>query len=142
MLLGFSYGSYRLAALAVGTPILQVNRIVIRGNERLSNGEVLSVLDGLRGSNILRTRLGIWRRRLMTSPWVRDAALRRVLPSTVEVVISERRPVGLARLGSTLYLLDADGTIIDEYGAQYIQFDLPIIDGLAAAPARRRGGDR
>ena len=35
-----------------------------------------------------------YRRRLMESPWVADVALRRVLPSTVEVFVSERRPIG------------------------------------------------
>jgi cell division septal protein FtsQ len=128
------YGTYRAVATLMGTPLLQVEHIVIRGNERLSKGEILGVLQGLQGSSIVRARLGIWRRRLLTSPWVRDAALRRVLPSTIEVAISEREPVGLARLGAQLYLVDRDGTIIDEYGAQHEAFDLPIIDGLATAP--------
>jgi cell division protein FtsQ len=127
-------GAYRGAALADGARVFEVQHVVIRGNARLATGEVLGILDGLRGSSILRTRLGIWRRRLLTSPWVRDAALRRRLPSTVEVVISERTPMGLARIGSQLYLVDPGGSIIDEYGAQYREFDLPIIDGLAGPP--------
>jgi cell division protein FtsQ len=127
------YGGYRATAIVMGAPILQVSRIVVRGNERLSTGEILGVLEGLQGTNILRARLGTWQRRLLASPWVREAALRRVLPSTVEVVVWERRPIGTARLGSQLYLVDADGTVIDEYGAQYEAFDLPIIDGLATA---------
>ncbi len=54
----------------------------------------------------------------------------RVLPSTVEVAIRERRPMALARLGSTLYLVDEGGLVIDEYGPNYAQLDLPILDGL------------
>jgi cell division septal protein FtsQ len=57
-----------------------------------------------------------------------------VLPSTVDIFVSERRPVGLCRLGSALYLIDPSGTLIDEFGPQYAEFDLPIIDGLVAAP--------
>jgi cell division septal protein FtsQ len=34
----------------------------------------------------------------MALPWVRDAALRRSLPSTVDVFISERQPIGLGRI--------------------------------------------
>ena len=70
----------------------------------------------------------------MRSPWVRDAALRRSLPSTVEVVIVERQPVGIGRINGETYLVDESGVVIDQYGPQYADFDLPIIDGLTAAP--------
>jgi hypothetical protein len=42
--------------------------------------------------------------------------------------------VGIARLGSALYLVDPAGVIIDEYGPEYAELDLPIIDGLGSAP--------
>jgi cell division septal protein FtsQ len=67
---------------------------------------------------------------------VADAALRRTLPSTVEVFVSERQPMGIGRIGQELYLVDPRGMIIDEYGPNYADYDLPIIDGLAASPAR------
>ncbi|HEV7635838.1 MAG TPA: FtsQ-type POTRA domain-containing protein, partial [Bradyrhizobium sp.] len=102
---------------------------------RLSSGEVRAIVDGLRGSNILTVDLPGYRRRLMGSPWVADVALRRVLPSTVEVFVSERRPMGLCRLGGQLYLVDRFGTVIDEFGPQYAEFDLPIVDGLVRTPA-------
>ena len=81
----------------------------------------------------MRTDLNTWRTRLLASPWVRDAALRRSLPSTVEVVVSEREPIGIGRLPAGLYLVDEEGTVIDEYGPQYADLDLPIIDGLSAS---------
>jgi hypothetical protein len=43
--------------------------------------------------------------------------------------------MGLCRLGNTLYLIDAGGTLIDEFGPQYAEFDLPIVDGLVSAPS-------
>jgi cell division protein FtsQ len=113
--------------------LLEVNRIVVHGNERLSKGEVLAVLSGLRGESLLWTDLDAWRRRLLSSPWVRDAALRRSLPATVDVVVSERQPIGIGRInGGDMYLVDERGVIIDQYGPQYADLDLPIIDGLAA----------
>ena len=76
------------------------SRIAVHGNVRLSTGEVQALVDGLRGTSILTADLLQYRARLMESPWVADVALRRVLPSTVEVFVSERRPIGLCRLGS------------------------------------------
>jgi hypothetical protein len=43
--------------------------------------------------------------------------------------------MGLCRLGSVLYLIDSGGTLIDEFGPQYSEFDLPIIDGLVRSPS-------
>ena len=76
------------------------------------------------------TDLDRWRRRLLASPWVRDAVLRRSLPSTVEVVVWERQPIGIGRINGEMYLVDEAGVIVDEYGPQYADMDLPIIDGL------------
>jgi len=48
-------------------------------------------------------------------------------------VVSERQPIGIGRInGGDMYLVDERGVIIDQYGPQYADFDLPIIDGLSA----------
>ena len=126
------YALYRGAAIAVHAHVLTVDRIVVSGNERLSKGDVMAVLSGLRGESLLFTDLDAWRHRLLASPWVKDAALRRSLPSTIEVALLERAPVGVARLDAELYLVDERGVIIDQFGPQYADLDLPIIDGLGA----------
>ena len=128
------YATYRATIVAARAHVLQVDRIAVRGNERLSKGEVVAVLNGLRGENIVSTDLERWRRRLLASPWVRDAALRRSLPSTIDVLVWEREPIGVGRIGGDVYLVDDRGVIIDQYGPQYADLDLPIIDGLGAAP--------
>ncbi|HYM23460.1 MAG TPA: FtsQ-type POTRA domain-containing protein [Vicinamibacterales bacterium] len=127
------YAMYRGAGVVTHARVLQVDRIEVTGNERLSKGEVIAVLGGLRGESLMWTDLDAWRSRLLASPWVRDAALRRSLPSTVEVAVLERTPIGIARLrssGGGLYLVDDRGVIIDQYGPQYADLDLPIVDGL------------
>ena len=129
-----TYGLFRASALTAESHVLQVETIVVRGNQRLSKGEVLAVLNGLRGESLIWADLDAWRRRLMASPWVRDAALHRSLPSTVDVVVSERQPIGIGRINEDMYLVDERGVIIDQYGPQYADLDLPIIDGLLTAP--------
>ena len=68
---------YRGIEVVAHARVLQIDRIVVRGNERLSKGDVLSLLNGLRGENLVWTDLDRWRAQLLASPWVRDAALRR-----------------------------------------------------------------
>ena len=48
------------------------------------------------------------------------------------MVISERQPVGIGRVNGDTYLVDERGVVIDQYGPQYADLDLPIIDGLMA----------
>lgn len=133
-----AYAGYRGAALIADAEVLQIDHLVVGGHERLSTGEVLALVDGLRGQNILTVGLDAWQQRLRSSPWVDAATIRRVLPSTVEIRVHERRPVGIGRIGTALYLIDGQGVIVDEYGPAYADIDLPIIDGLGTS---RESGD-
>ena len=126
---------YAAAGFVLSADALRVTRITVSGNTRLSRGEVLSLLDGLRGTNMVTVDLDDWRQRLMASPWVANAAMRRVLPGRVDVFIAEREPMGIGRIGQSLYLVDQRGDVIDEFGPNYAELDLPIIDGLAGNAA-------
>ncbi|HSL23004.1 MAG TPA: FtsQ-type POTRA domain-containing protein [Vicinamibacterales bacterium] len=134
VVVGLLGGVYWAVTFVTGASLLRVTRVTVRGNSRLSTGEVLALVSDLRGANVLTADLGDYRRRLVDSPWVADARLRRILPSAVEIAIEERVPIGLCRLVDRLYLVDGTGAIIDEYGPRYADLDLPIIDGLAGAP--------
>jgi cell division protein FtsQ len=120
------------AQIVVNARALHVDTIRVKGNVHLTRAEVMELLAGLEGRHILLTDLEPWRRRMLRSPWVAQAAVRRTLPSTIEVTVLERTPMGLGRLGAELYLVDGAGTIIEKFGPQYADFDLPIIDGLGA----------
>jgi len=129
------FGLYRTVVFALASEALSVTRITIQGNQRMSRGEVLALLDGLSGVSMVTADLEGWRGKLLTSPWVADAALRRMFPGTLAVVISERQPMGIARIRGALYLVDRSGAVIDEFGPNYADLDLPIIDGLGANDA-------
>lgn len=132
---------YRGGAVVARARALQIDRIVVKGNGRMSSGEVLAVLDGMRGESLVWTDLDSWRQRLLASPWVKDAAFRRSLPSTVEVSVSERAPMAIGRIRGKLYLIDENGLLIDEYSPQYADLDLPIVDGLTGATPGDRDAD-
>ncbi len=127
---GLSLGGWMAAAELPGAPFLAIDDIVVHGNEHLSAGEVLALMPGLRGASILSADLDDRRRRLSASPWLTGGTLRRRLPSTIEVFVTERRPVALARFGGRLFLLDASGVVVDGYGPRFAHLDFPIVDGL------------
>lgn len=133
-----AYGAWRGRALVVGASMLHVASIEVHGNERLSTGELLGLADGLGGQPLLAIGIDRLRDRLMSQPWIAEVTVRRILPNTVDIVVRERRPMAIGRLGNRLYLVDASGVVIDQYGPSYADIDLPIVDGLAAAPGRDR----
>jgi cell division protein FtsQ len=126
----FALAGYEAAVYAVETRALAVRHLVFEGTRRLPTAEAAALLEGLTGENLLSVDLDRWRERMLASSWVADAELRRRLPDTVVVRVTEREPVGIARLGMELFLVDASGGVIDEFGPRYADCDLPIIDGL------------
>jgi len=132
---GILYGAYQASIVALTSDVVTVRRITVTGHSRLSRDEVLALVDGLHGRSMLILDLYEWRQKLLASPWIADAALRRVLPGTVDIVVAERQPLGIARLHDRLYLMDRAGSVIDEFGPGHADLDLPLVDGLAAADA-------
>ena len=57
-----------------------------------------------RDRSVLRIPLDDRRRQLESLPWVEQAAVRRALPNTIEVEITERTPIAFLREGSELEL--------------------------------------
>jgi cell division protein FtsQ len=132
-------GAYFVAGALLTAEALAITRITVSGQTRLSRDEILSLLDGLTGRNTLLVSLEEWRQKLLASPWVEDATIRRVLPDVIDVAIADRQPMGIGRVGGALYLLDEHGDIIDEFGPDHAEFDFPLIDGLAATESAEAG---
>jgi cell division protein FtsQ len=133
-----------LAALAwtgyakvMGSERLKVQKVEVRGGHFLSEGEVRELLGPAVGENILGLDIEALKARLRASPWVADATVSRTLPDTLRVSIHERVPLALAEI-DRLYLMDADGGLIDIYGPRTAAFDLPIVRGLSGLPGEAR----
>jgi cell division septal protein FtsQ len=135
------YTTTRALALVTESPALRISRIAVEGQRYLTAGDVRSRVRTLEGVNIVRADLDAARRRLLGSPWIADATLRRQLPATIEIVIEERQPVALARFGrGSLQLIAEDGMVLGPAGAAPAGFDLPIADGLVPVPGRALSG--
>ena len=134
------YTTTRALALVTESPALRISRIAVEGQRYLTAGDVRSRVRTLEGANIVRADLDAARRRLLGSPWIADATLRRHLPSTIEIAIEERQPVALARLRGGLQLIADDGMVLGPASAAPAGFDLPIADGLAPVAGRALSG--
>lgn len=125
--------AYRGVAAIGSASTFRIADIRVHGNHRMSNEAVQAALAELRGTSIMAADLDAWRERLQATPWIREATFKRSLPATIDVAVSEREPIGIGRMDGKLYLIDERGAVIDNYGPEYADFDLPIVDGLQAS---------
>lgn len=107
----------------------QIASIEVKGNHFLSEGEVREMLGPALGRNLIAANLDGLRSNLAASPWVGGAVVRRKLPDTLLVDVTERFPIALAET-EQLYVMDASGELIDLLGPRTANFDLPVLRGL------------
>jgi cell division protein FtsQ len=131
------------AGTALGFAVANVSVV---GRERESRSAILGALGVARGMPILGLDLGLAKTRLEALPWVRVADVERLLPDTIMVRLSERRPLAFWQRHGTLVLVADDGTIIptsnlDDFGALIVlvgddapRFGASLIDMLASEP--------
>jgi cell division protein FtsQ len=107
----------------------RIASIEVKGNHFLSEGEVREMLGPAMGGSLISADLEALRANLAASPWVGGAVVRRKLPDTLTVDVSERFPIAFAETDQ-LYVMDASGELIDLLGPRTAGFDLPVIRGL------------
>ena len=115
---------------------LEVHDILVAGRGRTSRGDLMRAIATPRGSSIFDLDLAEIQRRVETLPWVKTAVVRRQLPATLYVDLTERRPLALWQHQAKLRLVDRDGEVIAVQDLTAFA-ELPILVG-ADAPARGR----
>jgi cell division protein FtsQ len=120
-------------AVAVG---LEVKTVTVDGRINLSDAEVTAALGTRRGVSILAFDTSAARERLKKIPWVREARVTRLLPSTLFVELEEKRPFALWRDDGKTVAIDAEGKVLSLVDEEKFSA-LPVVSGPGAAkPAR------
>ena len=118
----------------ITSPRFDVKTVAIRGNHHAKTGELLARCGAVVSKNIFQVDLERLRGELRLHPWVLDVTTRRSLPSTLEVVVSEREPMAIASFEGTAYLVDGTGRVLSEYGPDEAAYDFPVLTGIEGLP--------
>lgn len=131
---GRALGAGWLEARVAGLGLFRIGSVQVSGNRTLTTGAVLEA-GGLRpGASLLTLDLAFARERLRSHPWIREASLRRSLPSTLEVVVEERVPLVVVRADRD-YLVDAEGAVVASREPQP-RPGLPLLLGVETGAGR------
>lgn len=95
--------------------LLVLERIIIKGNEVLSEEDVLRIA-GLRNSkrSLIDISSSEVYHRLIGSPWIKEAVVRKEIPDRLIIWVEEARPEAVIKRGGRLYLIDDAGVILEE----------------------------
>jgi cell division protein FtsQ len=111
------------------TADLALTTIEVEGASRTSPEAVRALLAPFVGRNLLVMRLEDVAARAESDPWVRQAAVKRILPHTLRVTVAEREPAALAVLRGVVYVVDESGFAIGPAGPAF-SLDQPVLTGL------------
>ncbi|MBI5489196.1 MAG: FtsQ-type POTRA domain-containing protein [Deltaproteobacteria bacterium] len=107
----------------------RVERIEVVGQERLTQGEVLSRAGLATGASIFDVDIRRAQEQLLRDPWIIRAFVEKEMPATVLVRIVERRPIAVLTGSGPLYLVGEDASLIATSSAGEAP-DLPVLTGF------------
>jgi cell division protein FtsQ len=116
--------------LMLFTSLLGVRSVEVVGLRSLDADEVRAVAQVPRHRAMLRVDTGQIADRVAALPGVADAAVSRSWPSTIEIVVTERSPIGYVDTGEEIRLVDGNGVVfrvVSEPPAGLPRLELPRI---------------
>lgn len=102
-----------VAYAGVASPLLDVDRVVVKGTARTTTAQVETAAGVHRGDAMLWLDGGAAAQGIAALPWIRDARVEREWPGMVTIVVTERSPAGWVDTGSGPALVDGTGRVLE-----------------------------
>lgn len=98
---------------AVASQFFGLRNIDIRGNQRTPSEDIRRIVaSSVEKPGVWNADLGEIREKVEKFPFVKAAAVSRVLPAGIRVNITERVPAAIVHLGTGDYLIDGEATVL------------------------------
>jgi cell division protein FtsQ len=110
--------------------LLHPDQVHVTGNHYVDASSIVEVFAGDRGRSVLRIPLEERRLQLEAIPWVAQATVRRALPNTLQIDITERTPIAFLRDDNNLSLVDIHGVILEKPLRD--DFHFPVVTGISS----------
>ncbi len=107
---------------------LRIDDIYVTGRSQTPRPKLLAALKLTRGAPMFGFDPEAARHRVEQLPWVRHAVVERMLPDTVVLHITERKPLALWQNKGAFQLIDERGEVILKSGLERFS-DLPVVVG-------------
>ena len=122
------------------SPIFNISKIEVNGNEQISSDEIISLSGVQKGSNLFSTSKKHVIDRVKENPYIDTVSITRKLPMTLSISVKERKVEFLLEFGSTYAYIDEKGFIL-EISSENIQ-DKKKIRGYETPEDQIKPGNR
>lgn len=128
VVVGAGVGVYHYRSWFPDLAFLRVTEVVVVPEAPLKEEEVKKALPKLVGKNLLLLSSEEVLQKVLQSPWVSSATIKKEFPSRLVISVQTKKPVAIRQEGSKLVAIDANGKEIDKYSYSRVgDNDLPII---------------
>ena len=119
---------------AANTVGFRISEIALAGEHEVSREDILSLAGVTGRSSLLFLDAAQTRNRLLANPWIAQAAVLKLYPGRLRIEIKERKAFALWQKDGRVYLISADGTVLETYVPQRFT-SLPLVVGDGAEHA-------
>jgi cell division protein FtsQ len=120
-----------LRDFVIENPYFSVREIQVRGGEKISGNEIVTIAGLRQGMNIWKIDLTQIEAKIAKHPWVRQVLVHREFPRRITIDVEERTPKAIVAVRK-LYYVDADGVLFKELEAGD-SMNFPMLTGISAA---------
>lgn len=125
-----------VAIVAALTLFFKVGQVVVSGNDRYSEQEIIEVSGVEQGDNlILMDKYRIAEKLYTQLPYITEVRINRKLPDVLMVEVVETKAVAVIKGGSSNWLMDSGGKLLEVIGSAAIKNYLSIEGITAQDPA-------
>lgn len=118
-----------VVAVLVYSPLFTLQRVIVNGNQYLSREEVMEIARIHIGQPLFQLQTDAVTRNLTRDLRIESASVRRQMPDTVEIDMTERIPVATAACDYGYVDLDRQGKVIAGYRTLK-RMPIPLITGV------------
>jgi cell division protein FtsQ len=115
-------------ANAVG---LRIAAVSISGSKEISREEILTTAGVTGRASLLFLDAAAARARLLSNPWIADAAVLKLYPDRLQISITERKAFALWQKNGRVSVIAPDGAVLEPY-VEDRYLDLPLVVGRGA----------
>ena len=95
------------------SPIFNIKNIVVEKNEQIESEQIISLSNIQKDTNIFKVSNQDTIAKIKENPYVKSVAIKRKLPDTVKLVITERKTKFVLEYGSSYAYIDNQGYILE-----------------------------
>jgi cell division protein FtsQ len=109
----------------------RIAAISLTGSKEVSREEILTTAGVTGRASLLFLDADVARARLMSNPWIADAAVLKLYPDRLQITVTERQAFALWQKDGRVSVIAADGTVLEPFvEGRYI--GLPLVVGKGA----------